>query len=243
MLKIDDLHVGFGKVDVVRGMFLEAKPGEVVGIIGPNGAGKSTVLNTVAGLNPVRGGRVTVNGTDVTGGSPASVIAAGAVLIPQGRRLFGSLTVRQNIELGAFTTSDRAVRAARMKEVLSYFPEIAGRLDAQARNLSGGQQQLISVARGLMSGATVVMLDEPSMGVSPGLIRRLGETLRELVERLSLTMVLVEQNMDLALSASDRVVVLVQGREVHETRPEDLRGDSSILSTLYFGGSRKAEPL
>jgi branched-chain amino acid transport system ATP-binding protein len=235
MLEIDDLHVGFGKVEVIRGTSLAARPGEVVGIIGPNGAGKSTILNTVAGLNSVWAGKISVNGTDVTGRSPAAVIAAGAALIPQGRRLFGSLTVRQNIELGAYATRDRSVRSDRFDHVLTYFPEIAKRLNVPARSLSGGQQQLVSVARGLMSGASVILLDEPSMGVSPALIHRLSETIRELVERLSLTVVLVEQNMDLALSASDRIVVLVQGCQVHETVPGALRDDSSILATLYFG--------
>jgi branched-chain amino acid transport system ATP-binding protein len=239
MLRIDDLHVHFGPVHALRGVTLEAARDEVLVLIGPNGAGKSTVLNTVAGLVSPSGGRVRIGDSDVTGRPPGDVVRSGVTLVPQGRRLFGSMTVRENLELGAYTRNVRSAIDRKIAQWVEIFPEIGTRLQARAGGLSGGQQQLVAILRGLMSEPSMLMMDEPSIGLAPVVVKRIGEQIRRLNRESGIGVVLVEQNVEFALQVADRVAILSQGRVAHIAAPAALR-DPELLARHFFGAAAAA---
>jgi len=238
LLAIEALQVHFGHVHALRGATLEAARDEVLVLIGPNGAGKSTVLNTVAGLYRPSHGSVRVDGNDLTGRSPGDMVKAGVTLVPQGRRLFGSMTVRENIELGAYTLksarNSRTATEAKIRQWAAFFPEVGQRLDMRASLLSGGQQQIVAIIRGLMSEPRVLMMDEPSIGLAPVVVKRIGEEIRRLNRESGIGIVLVEQNVEFALTVADRVAILSQGRVVHVAPPAALR-DPALLAHHFFG--------
>ena len=234
MLETEDLQVRFGHVHALRGATLTAARDEVLVLIGPNGAGKSTVLNTIAGLYKPSQGRVTVDGADVTGKPPRDVVRAGVTLVPQGRRLFGSMSVRENIELGAYTRNVRADIDRKIEHWAKFFPEVGQRLGIRASLLSGGQQQIVAIIRGLMSEPRMLMMDEPSIGLAPIVVKRIGEEIRRLNRESGIGIVLVEQNVEFALSVADRVAILSQGRVVHIAPPAALR-DPALLAHYFFG--------
>lgn len=236
-----DLHVRFGHVHALRGASLRAARDEVLVLIGPNGAGKSTVLNAAAGLYPPSSGEVLIEGAPFGGRSPRDVVRAGLTLVPQGRRLFTSMTVRENLELGAFTRSDLAEIAADIRRWAGFFPEIGERLSIKAGALSGGQQQLVAIVRGLMSRPRALMLDEPSIGLAPVVVKRIGAEIRRLNREAGIGIVMVEQNVEFALDVADRIAILAQGRVVYEGPPATLR-DPALLVHYFFGetGTRKA---
>jgi branched-chain amino acid transport system ATP-binding protein len=167
LLETNELHVRFGHVHALRGATLTAGLDEIVVLIGPNGAGKSTVLNTIAGLNAPSEGTLTIDGKAFGGRSPREVVDAGVTLVPQGRRLFTSMSVRENLELGAFTRSDRAGIGKDIAQWAEFFPEVGARMGINAGALSGGQQQIVAIIRGLMSNPRMLMMDEPSIGLAP----------------------------------------------------------------------------
>ena len=234
LLDIDNLHVHFGHVHALRGVDLQARLDEVLVLIGPNGAGKSTVVNTVAGLNKPASGSVRVDGADYAGRTPKDMVQAGLTLVPQGRRLFGSMSVRENIELGAFTRHDRAAVAADIDKWAGFFPEVGERLAIRSSMLSGGQQQIVAIIRGLMSRPRMLMMDEPSIGLAPIVVKRIGQEIRRLNREAGIGIILVEQNIEFALTVADRVAILAQGRVVHTDKPEALR-DPGLLAHHFFG--------
>ncbi len=240
MLAIDSLQVHFGHVHALRGVTLEAARDEVLVLIGPNGAGKSTVLNTVAGLSSPSHGSVRVDGNDLTGRTPRDVVKAGLTLVPQGRRLFGSMSVRENIELGAYTLKGARNARVQVEEKIrqwaAFFPEVGQRLDMRASLLSGGQQQIVAIIRGLMSEPRILMMDEPSIGLAPVVVKRIGEEIRRLNRESGIGIVLVEQNVEFALTVADRVAILSQGRVAHIAPPAALR-DPALLAHHFFGAA------
>jgi branched-chain amino acid transport system ATP-binding protein len=234
MLQLEDVHVRFGPVHALRGVTLQARRDEVLVLIGPNGAGKSTVLNTVAGLNAPSAGRIRLGDREIGGIPAADVVRAGLTLVPQGRRLFGSMTVRENLELGAYTRDVRADVDRKIRAWCGFFPEIGERLAARAGTLSGGQQQLVAIIRGLMSEPAMLMMDEPSIGLAPVVVQRIGSEIRRLNRECGIGIVLVEQNVAFALTVADRVAILSQGRVVHVDAPAALR-DPALLAQHFFG--------
>lgn len=238
LLETKDLQVNFGHVKALRGVTLRAERNEVLVLIGPNGAGKSTVLNTVAGLNKPSQGTVHVEGGDLTGCTPRDVVKAGVTLVPQGRRLFGSMTVRENLELGAYTRNVRADIDRKIDHWAGFFPEIGQRLGIRASLLSGGQQQIVAIIRGLMSEPRMLMMDEPSIGLAPVVVKRIGEEIRRLNRESGIGIILVEQNVEFALTVADRVAILTQGQVVHVGPPSALR-DPALLAHYFFGAAGK----
>jgi branched-chain amino acid transport system ATP-binding protein len=236
LLEIEDLHVRFGHVHALRGVDLQARQDEVLVLIGPNGAGKSTVLNTIAGLNAPVAGAIRVDGVNLGGSTPRAVVKAGLTLVPQGRRLFGSMTVRENVELGAFTRHDRAAVRTEIAQWAGFFPEVGARLGFAASLLSGGQQQIVAIIRGLMSRPRMLMMDEPSIGLAPVVVKRIAEEIRRLNREAGVGIVLVEQNIEFALTVADRVAILAQGRVVHVDQPKALR-DPDLLAHHFFGAA------
>ena len=234
MLETEHLQVHFGHVHVLRGVNLRAACNEVLVLIGPNGAGKSTLLNTVAGLVRPTHGVVRFDGAPLTGRSPREVVQASVTLVPQGRRLFGSMTVRENLELGAYARNVRADIERKIKRWAGLFPEIGQRMGMRASLLSGGQQQIVAIIRGLMSDPRMLMLDEPSIGLAPIVVKRIGEEIRRLNRESGIGIVLVEQNVEFALTVADRVAILSQGRVVYEGPPAALR-DTALLTHHFFG--------
>ena len=234
MLEIRDLHVHFGHVHALRGASLAMARDEVLVLIGPNGAGKSTVLNTVAGLYPPSVGQVLIDGVQSGGRAPRDVVQAGVTLVPQGRRLFTSMSVKENLELGAFTRSDRRRSRPTSGSGATSFPKWRAARRIRAGALSGGQQQIVAIIRGLMSNPRMLMLDEPSIGLAPVVVKRIGEEIRRLNRKAGIGIVMVEQNVEFALEVADRVAIMAQGRVVYSGPPATLR-DPALLANYFFG--------
>ena len=213
MLAVRDLRAGYGPLDVLRGATLDVTRGELVTLVGPNGAGKSTLLRTVAGLLAPRGGRIEIDGTPLAGLPPEAIVAHGVALVPEGRELFGTLPVRVNLMLGAYATP-RPGRSRRMADdlerVLMLFPALRPRLAQPARTLSGGEQQMVAVGRALMARPRLLLLDEPSVGLAPLVIRAIFDVLARLRAE-GLTLLLVEQNARAAFRIADRGYALAGG--------------------------------
>ncbi len=231
LLAIDNLSVCYGKSVAVNGASLAIHAGEVVTLLGANGAGKTTLLNTVSGfLKPVSGS-VSVEGQPITGQPPHRVFKHGVIQVSQGRDLFRSLTVLENLELGAATRSDDF--SADLDRVFSYFPRLAERRKQLAGTLSGGEQQMVAVSRALMGRPKVLLLDEPSGGLAPRFVAEIGRIMGLLKEAGS-TMLLVEQNMSLALSVADRFYILRDGAIVHQGQSQELGSDFTELAKRYY---------
>ncbi len=236
LLAVEDLHVSYGNIAAVSGVSLYLQRGEIVTVIGPNGAGKSTLLRTIAGLNRPHRGRVVMRGSSITGQPPERLVAAGISLVPEGRHVFGSLSVAENISLGATTRRDgkAAVEADRAR-VCELFPVIRARYRQRAGQLSGGEQQMVAIGRALMAKPTILLLDEPSLGLAPLVVQSVYQAIMKLREG-GLTLLVVEQNIELALRTADRAYVLDTGRVSLEGRAADLRGRAD-LERAYFGAA------
>lgn len=239
MLSIRDLRLAFGRISVLNGVTLDLGSGEVLTLIGANGAGKSTTLRAIAGLAKPHGGRILLDGDDILGRSCRDIVRAGLTLVPQGRQLFGAMTVRENIEMGAFTRHAHREITSEMDRWLAFFPEAQSWLPRRAAQLSGGQQQIVALIRGLMARPRVLLLDEPSMGVAPIGIAQMGRELRRLCSEAGITILLVEQNVTFALDVADRVAVLAQGRDVYAGPPDELR-NPEVLAGFFFGVNEAA---
>ena len=211
MLEICDLDAAYGDIRVLAGVTLSVGPGEIVALLGPNGAGKSTLLNTVAGLLRPRRGAVSFEGEDLARLHAHLIVDRGVALVPEGRRLFGGMTVEENLELGAFAPRARGARAAGFERVYALFPDLRERRRQLVRALSGGQQQMVAVGRALMTNPKLLMLDEPSLGIAPRLVRSIMESLAE-INRAGVAVFLVEQNVQAALGLAHRAYVLESGR-------------------------------
>jgi branched-chain amino acid transport system ATP-binding protein len=238
LLEIHELHVRYGRVHAVRGVSLTVAPGEVVAVLGANGAGKSSLLNTLIGLQPAAGGRVTYGGVDITVWPPSRRIRNGLVLVPEGRRIVTSLTVHENLLMGAFSRPDQRAAATEIAAIYQRFPNLAARRHLAASVLSGGEQQMLAIGRGLLANPHLMMLDEPSLGLSPRLTNEVFQLLRELHREHGLSLLLVEQNTHQALELADRAYVLELGRVVMAGVPKQLRADPS-LRDAYLGGAEK----
>jgi branched-chain amino acid transport system ATP-binding protein len=241
-LVIADLTVGYGAATVLHGVSLVVRMGEVVTIVGANGAGKTTLLKTVAGLLMPRGGRITLDGKEV-GGRPAYAVARqGVILVPEGRGIFGDQTVRDNLLLGALARRERTDPTSvgrDLEEQLAFFPALRERLDTLAGGLSGGQQQMLALARGLMAQPRVLLLDEPSLGLSPVLTRQIFDAISRL-KRTGLTILLVEQMAAQALALADRAYVLERGRIVLEGTATAVRENPTVIQA-YLGRTPHAK--
>jgi branched-chain amino acid transport system ATP-binding protein len=233
----DGITAGYGRIEVLHGVSLAAAPGELVAVVGANGAGKSTLLRALSGLLVPTSGRVRLAGRDVTGAGPEAIAAAGLAHVPENRLVFPTLTVEDNLALGAWTRRrDKAGTRARRDRVLARFPRLADRLAQPAGTLSGGEQQMLSIGRGLMAGPSVLVLDEPSLGLAPRVVREIFATLAALRTDDGLAIVLVEQNVRAAFRVADRAVVLDRGRVLLEGRPDGLLGDDRVQQAYLGGG-------
>jgi branched-chain amino acid transport system ATP-binding protein len=211
VLEIRDLEAAYGDIRVLAGVTLTVGPGEIVALLGPNGAGKSTLLNSIAGLLRPRAGAVTFEGEDLGRLHAHLIVDRGVALVPEGRRLFGGMTVEENLELGAFANRARATKAAGLQRVFALFPDLRDRRRQLVRALSGGQQQMVAVGRALMTNPKLLMLDEPSLGIAPRLVRDIMDALAE-INRGGVAVFLVEQNVQAALGLAHRAYVLESGR-------------------------------
>jgi branched-chain amino acid transport system ATP-binding protein len=235
LLDVRDVHVAYGAgVRALQGVSLRVRPGEVVALIGANGAGKTTLLKTVAGLVRPDAGEVSFAGRPIGAVDASDRVRLGVALVPEGRRLFSRLSVGENLTLGTYANADPAHRREMLDRVFTVFPVLRQRARQRAGTLSGGEGQMLAIARALMSRPRFLMLDEPSLGIMPRLVDSIMDSLRRLHEAEGLTMFLVEQNVPAALDLADRGYVLQTGRVVLEGRSEELRG-SDLVRRAYLG--------
>jgi branched-chain amino acid transport system ATP-binding protein len=235
LLEVRDLHVAYGAgVRALQGVSLRVEPGEVVALIGANGAGKTTLLKAIAGLVEPQAGEVTVDGRAIGAVDAADRVKLGVALVPEGRRLFSRLSVAENLTLGSFSNGDPGHRREMLERIHALFPVLGERARQRAGTLSGGEAQMLAIARALMSRPRFLMLDEPSLGIMPRLVDQVMDALRRLHETEGLTMFLVEQNVPAALDLADRGYVLQTGRVVLEGRAAELR-DSDLVRRAYLG--------
>jgi len=232
LLQVEKLSAGYGMTPVLFEVDLELSPGELVALIGANGAGKSTLLGALSGLVKISRGNVRFADRPVTGLRPEAIVANGLLHVPQGRRLFGSMTVERNLLLGAYRRHDRQVRED-LQRILGYFPALGDKLDREAATLSGGEQQMVAIGRGLMGRPKLLMIDEPSLGLAPNVVDRVMEVVKA-INQDGTAVLLVEQDVVLALEIADRGYVLENGRIVMSGPASDLRRDPAIRKA-YLG--------
>ena len=236
MLVLENVVAGYiNGVDVLQGISLQVKKGEMVCLVGPNGAGKSTVMRTISGLLRPKSGRVLFNGEDISGLRPDQILAKGVAQVPQGHSVFPKMTVYENLLMGAYSVRDRASIPSRIEKVYGLFPFLKDRAREKAGNLSGGQQKILEMGRALMLEPPLMMLDEPSLGLAPKTMANLFDMIKDL-NRTGLTILMVEQNARQGLAASHRGYVLELGREKFEGTAQELL-NSPEMAKLYLGGS------
>jgi branched-chain amino acid transport system ATP-binding protein len=234
MLLVERLEVGYGPLTVLRGIELEVRSGEIVALIGANGAGKSTLLKAISGLLPVSRGAIRFEGTDITRLAPHRVVSLGIAQVPEGRQVFAELTVRDNLELGAFAWAKGNGRArADMERVYELFPVLLERSGQLAGTLSGGEQQMLAIGRALMARPRLLLLDEPSLGLAPMVVKTIFSVIAQL-RQASLAILLVEQNARAALAMADRAYVLETGRIMSQGPGQDLLRDEQVRRS-YLG--------
>ena len=234
MLEVRDLHVYYGPIHALKGVSLSVAEGEIVTLIGANGAGKTTLLRAISGLTPPRRGTIAFEGRSLLRRLPEDIVRLGVSHVPEGRRIFANLTVQENLELGAFLRRDRAELARDRERVFALFPRLKERLHQVAGTLSGGEQQMLAIGRALMARPRLLLLDEPSLGLAPLLVRTIFDVIKE-INGQGTTILLVEQNAHMALSIAHRAYVLETGRIVLEGPAEALR-QSEQIRAAYLGG-------
>ncbi|MBN8291961.1 ABC transporter ATP-binding protein [Rhodobacter sp. NTK016B] len=234
LLEVNNLETFYGPIMAIRGVSLEVRKGQVVTVLGANGAGKTTLLKTISGIMDPEKGQILFEGEQIQGREPHQVVRRGIVQVPEGREVFPLLTVEENLSLGAYTRSDRAEIARDRDLVFSYFPILAERREQEAGTLSGGQQQMLAIGRGLMLRPKIMLLDEPSLGLSPLLTQEIFDILRRLNKDEGVTMMLVEQNAAVALDLADQGYVMELGRIVMADTAEKLAASEDIQS-FYLG--------
>ena len=230
---VRELTVHYGAVPAVTGVSLEVRGGSIVSLIGANGAGKSTLIKTITGLVKVRSGEVRLDGRALTNRAPNVILGHGIALVPEGRRLFGSMTVRENLEMGAYRIDDAQQRAELLERSLQYFPDLKAKLPSAANALSGGQQQMVAVARALMSAPRVLLLDEPTIGLAPAVVNVISSVVRD-INRQGVTVLLVEQNAEVALRVSHYAYVMESGAVVKHG-PSDVFLHDPDIKKAYLG--------
>jgi len=233
LLSVEGLTVRYGAIEAVRGVSLAVHDGEIATLLGANGAGKSSVLNAIMGMVPAAGGRVVLAGDDVAGQTPERIVRRGMTLTPEGRHVFANLTVAENLALGAASRRDRAETARTRNDMFELFPVLAERRDQVAGTLSGGEQQMLAIARSMMSHPRILLLDEPSLGLAPQIVDTIFELIGGLRER-GITILLVEQNVDLALEIADRGYVMASGEIVMSDSAAKLRRSGGV-ERAYMG--------
>lgn len=233
MLEVKDLQVYYGVIQALKGISFEVEQGDVVALIGANGAGKTTTLHTITGLLPSKAGNITFEGTDITHVPGYKLVSMGIAHVPEGRRVFASLTVLQNLKMGAYTRNDKKEIEDTIEMIYKRFPRLKERKNQLAGTLSGGEQQMLAMGRALMSKPRILLLDEPSMGLSPLFVGEIFKIIEE-VSKAGTTVLLVEQNAKKALSIADRGYVLETGKIVKTGKAADLLNDDSIKKA-YLG--------
>jgi len=233
MLEIENVHAYYGNIHALKGVSLTVDKGEIVTLIGANGAGKSTTLKTTSGLLRPRQGFIRLDGEDLTRYPPHEIVAKGVVQVPEGRRVFGRLTVTENLEMGAFSCADSQLISANMERVFTLFPRLKERRKQIAGTLSGGEQQMLATGRALMANPRVLLMDEPSMGLAPVLVDNIFDTIRQL-HASGTTILLVEQNARMALQVASRGYVLQTGSVVLSDSAENLR-KNEMVRKAYLG--------
>lgn len=234
MLEVIDLNVYYGAIHALKGINFYLNKGEIVALIGANGAGKSTTLSTISGLLTPRVGKIFFQGDEITRLAPEQSVRRGIVQVPEGRKIFATLTVLENLEMGAYAQKDKAQIESDMQKVFQLFPRLSERRNQLGGTLSGGEQQMLAIGRGLMSHPSLLLLDEPSMGLSPLLVEQIFNIIRD-INNQGTSILLVEQNAQMALSIGDRGYVLETGRVVLEGDAQDLLHNQMVIEA-YLGG-------
>ena len=233
LLDVQDLNVSYGAIRALQGISFHVDDGEIVTLIGANGAGKSTTLNTISGLLQAQSGTVRFRDQDITRTAAETIVRQGIIQVPEGRKIFAILTVRENLEMGAYTRTSKAEVQAGMERVFRSFPRLKERINQLGGTLSGGEQQMLAIARGLMAQPALLLLDEPSMGLSPLLVEEIFGIIQE-INSQGTSILLVEQNAQMALSLADRGYVLETGTVVMEGGGQDLLHDPKVAGA-YLG--------
>ena len=233
MLEVRDLDVAYGAAPALWGVSLTIAQAELVCVVGPNGAGKTTLIGALAGLNRARSGSLTMDGREMTAVAPHRFCGAGIAIVPEGRRLFTRLTVRENLEIGSYLRAARAVRDRSLERVCALFPAVRDKLDAPAGALSGGQQQMVAIGRALMAAPRLLLLDEPSLGLSPMMVQAMFRAIRD-VNAAGTAVLLVEQNVPMALELARRAYLLEEGRIVAEGAPDAVFANPDVRRA-YLG--------
>ena len=234
VLEMKNVDTSYGPVEVLRNVSLEVKEGEIVSLLGPNAAGKTTTLRTILGMVKPRAGEITVNGQRVDGESTPKIVSKGVTMVPENRRLFARMSVKENLEIGTQLRDDKDAIQKDMEEILKMFPRLQERIRQKAGTLSGGEQQMLAIGRALMAAPKVLLMDEPSMGLAPILVQQVFDTIKEIKER-GTTIFLVEQNAKMALSVADRGYVLRTGEIVLADTAANL-AKSPEMQEAYLGG-------
>jgi len=235
MLLVEALHSGYTRIDVLKGVSLTVPDNTIIGVLGPNGAGKTAMLRAISGLNTVRDGRITFDGHELAGASPDAVVRHGVIHVPQGRMLFGPMTVRENLELGAYMQSDRAALKQRLSLVHELFPVLSERGRQAAAYLSGGEQQMLALGRALMGNPKLLLLDEPSLGLAPKVFDAILERVRA-IHAAGASILIAEQNARKVLRIADHCYVLENGGVAFDGAPADLLRDARIEQTYLGAG-------
>lgn len=233
MLELKDVNVSYGAIHAIHDVSLTVNDGEIVSLIGANGAGKTTILHTITGLKKASGGSIIYNGNDLMKVEPSKIITLGMAHVPEGRHIFPSMTVAENLEMGAYIRNDKNEIAETLKNVYDKFPRLFERRKQLAGTLSGGEQQMLAVGRAMMSRPDIILMDEPSMGLSPLLVKEIFKIIQE-VHAAGITVLLVEQNARMALSIADRAYVLETGRIAMSGDAKELLNDSKVKKA-YLG--------
>lgn len=234
MLRVEDINVFYGAIHAIKGVSLEVNDGEIVALIGSNGAGKSTTLRTISGLMKPKTGRILFDDKDIVGIPAHKLVGEGLVQVPEGRHVFANMTVLENLELGAYLRKDKEGIEQDMKDVFEKFPRLLERKNQIAGTLSGGEQQMLAMGRALMSRPKVLLLDEPSMGLAPLLVKEIFNIIKE-INASGTTILLVEQNANMALSIADKAYVLETGRITLSGTAKDLAASEEVRKA-YLGG-------
>ena len=234
MLKVENLVVKYGMIEAIKGISFEVRDGEIVTLIGSNGAGKTTTMQTISGLLKPAQGAVYLDGVDITKIAPHKIVPMGLAQVPEGRRVFAQQTVAENLELGAYTRKDKEAIQEDMKKVFELFPRLEERKAQLAGTLSGGEQQMLAMARALMAKPKIMLMDEPSMGLSPLLVREIFRIIED-INKTGTTVLLVEQNAKMALAIADRAYVLETGKITLEGTGEELSASEQVRKA-YLGG-------
>lgn len=235
ILEVNDLNVYYGAIHAIKNISFEIKKGEIVTLIGANGAGKTSTLHAVSGLLPLKSGEVSLNGVNITGMEAHKLVTKGMAHVPEGRRIFTELTVLENLEMGAYTRNDKDGIKDDLEKMFVLFPRLAERKKQLAGTMSGWEQQMLAIARALMSKPTILLMDEPSMGLAPLLVQEIFKIIERINKEEGVTILLVEQNAHMALSVANRAYVLETGEIIKEGAGKDLLDDPDIKKA-YLGG-------